>query len=109
MWAFAKKLRQPPARLFARRGRSDVNCFTSWARFRFARTTVCFASRPDVVATDQSFEVGSTAVFADWTAVQNAMSASGADVVITLDATDTIRLVGTTLASMTQSDFLFVQ
>lgn len=52
--------------------------------------------------------VFSTAVFADWTAVQNAMSASGADVVITLDAADKITLVGTTLASMTQSDFLFV-
>jgi Ca2+-binding RTX toxin-like protein len=52
--------------------------------------------------------VFSTAVFADWTAVQNAMEASGANVVITLDAADTITLVGTTLASMTQSDFLFV-
>jgi serralysin len=52
--------------------------------------------------------VFSTAVFADWTAVQNAMTASGADVVITLDAADKITLVGTTLASMTQSDFLFV-
>jgi serralysin len=49
----------------------------------------------------------STAVFADWTAVQNAMSASGADVVITLDAANSITLLGTTLASMTQTDFLF--
>ena len=31
-----------------------------------------------------------------------------ADVVITLDAADKITLVGTTLASMTQADFLFV-
>jgi len=36
------------------------------------------------------------------------MKASGADVVITLDAADTITLLGTTLPSMTQSDFLFV-
>ena len=50
----------------------------------------------------------STAVFADWAAVQNAMSASGNDVVITLDAANVITLLGTTLASMTQSDFLFV-
>jgi Ca2+-binding RTX toxin-like protein len=49
----------------------------------------------------------STAVFADWTAVRDAMSASGADVVITLDADNTITLVGTTLASMTQDDFSF--
>jgi serralysin len=52
--------------------------------------------------------VFSTAVFADWTAVENAMSVSGADVVITLDAINKVTLVGTTLASMTESDFTFV-
>ena len=48
----------------------------------------------------------STAVFADWNAVQDAMSASGADVVITLDDSNKITLVGTTLASMTSGRFL---
>jgi hypothetical protein len=36
------------------------------------------------------------------------MSVSGADVVITLDAINKVTLVGTTLASMTESDFTFV-
>ena len=51
--------------------------------------------------------VFSTAVFADWAAVQKAMtqSADGKDVVITLDANNTVTLVGTLLANVTQFDF----
>ena len=52
--------------------------------------------------------VFSTAVFANWAAVQAAMSASGADVVIAFDAANKVTLLGTTLASMTESDFSFV-
>jgi Ca2+-binding RTX toxin-like protein len=52
--------------------------------------------------------VFSTAVFADWGAVQKAMTASGNDVVITFDAANTITLIGTSLTDMSQSDFLFV-
>jgi hypothetical protein len=43
--------------------------------------------------------VFSTAVFAD---------ATGDDVVITFDAANTITLVGTTHASITQEDFSFI-
>jgi Ca2+-binding RTX toxin-like protein len=52
--------------------------------------------------------VFSTAVFPNWAAVQAAMTASGTDVVISLDAANKITLVGTTFSSMTESDFLFV-
>jgi Ca2+-binding RTX toxin-like protein len=52
--------------------------------------------------------VFSTTVFADWFAVQNAMTASVNHVVITLDAANTVTLLGTALSSMTESDFAFV-
>ena len=49
----------------------------------------------------------STAVFANFAAVQSHMAQSGANVVITLDAADTITLKGVTLASLTAADFTF--
>ncbi len=45
-------------------------------------------------------------LFANFAAVQAASSQTGADVVITLDATDTVTLQHTTLASLHASDFL---
>jgi serralysin len=54
--------------------------------------------------------VFSTAVFADWAEVQLVMTESdtGTDVVITLDANNTVTLLGTALADMTESDFAFL-
>jgi Ca2+-binding RTX toxin-like protein len=52
--------------------------------------------------------VFSTAVLANWMAVQNAMTASGNDVVITFDSANKVTLLGTALSSMTESDFAFV-
>ena len=49
----------------------------------------------------------STAVFANFAAVKSHMAQSGANVVITLDASDTITLKGVTLASLTAADFTF--
>jgi Ca2+-binding RTX toxin-like protein len=49
----------------------------------------------------------STAVFANFAAVHSHMAQSGADVVITLDASDTVTLKGVTLASLTAGDFTF--
>ena len=45
-------------------------------------------------------------LFANFAAVQAASSQIGADVVITLDAADTVTLQHTTLASLHASDFL---
>ena len=50
----------------------------------------------------------STSVFANFAAVQAALTASGGDVFITHSADNVITLKGTTLASVTASDFLFV-
>ena len=49
----------------------------------------------------------STAVFANFAAVHSHMAQSGANVIITLDASDTITLKGVTLASLTAGDFTF--
>ena len=49
----------------------------------------------------------STAVFTDFAAVQSHMVQSGADVVITVDASDTITLKNVTVASLTAADFTF--
>ena len=49
----------------------------------------------------------STAVFANFAAVHSHMAQSGANVIITLDAADTITLKGVTLASLTAADFTF--
>jgi Ca2+-binding RTX toxin-like protein len=49
----------------------------------------------------------STSVFANFAAVKSHMVQSGANVVITLDAADTITLKGVTLASLTAADFTF--
>jgi Ca2+-binding RTX toxin-like protein len=48
------------------------------------------------------------AQFANFGAVQAASSQLGADVVITLNAANTITLTGVTLASLNSGDFLFV-
>jgi len=45
--------------------------------------------------------------FASYTALQSHMAQVGADVVITLDATDDIVLLGTKLTQLTTHDFLF--
>jgi len=45
--------------------------------------------------------------FANYTALQSHMAQVGADVVITLDATDDIVLLGTKLANLSTHDFLF--
>jgi hypothetical protein len=49
----------------------------------------------------------STATFANFAAVKSHMVQSGANVVITLDAADTITIKGVTLASLTAADFTF--
>jgi Hint domain len=46
--------------------------------------------------------------FANFTAVQNAMSQVGPDVVITLDSTDSITLENVTLSNLVSADFQFV-
>ncbi len=50
----------------------------------------------------------STALFADFTAVQAASTQVGANVVITFDTNDTVTLNGITLAALQSSDFHFV-
>jgi len=45
--------------------------------------------------------------FANWTALQAAMTQSGANTVITLDASDTITLTGVTKTNLTSSEFRF--
>ncbi len=49
----------------------------------------------------------STSVFANFGAVQSHMVQSGLNVVITLDAANTVTLTGVTLASLTSADFTF--
>jgi serralysin len=55
----------------------------------------------DVVQLDAS-------AFADFTVLQQHMAQAGSDVVITLDATDTVTLHNVSLSSLTAQDFLFV-
>jgi hypothetical protein len=50
----------------------------------------------------------SHADFAGWSTLQGDMTQSGADALITLNASDTIRLAGVTAASLTASQFHFV-
>jgi hypothetical protein len=46
--------------------------------------------------------------FASWSALQSHISQSGANTVITLDASDTVTLTGVTATSLTSSEFKFV-
>ncbi len=50
----------------------------------------------------------STALFADFAALEEALIEVGRDVVIALDAENSITLTNTSFASMTETDFLFV-
>jgi Ca2+-binding RTX toxin-like protein len=59
------------------------------------------AGSPDVIRF-------STAVFANFAAVQAAMSQVGADVVITRDSANTLTLSNVTTGQLHQDDFLFV-
>jgi Ca2+-binding RTX toxin-like protein len=45
--------------------------------------------------------------FANWTALQAAMTQSGSNTVIRLDASDTITLTGVTKTNLTSSEFRF--
>jgi serralysin len=65
-------------------------------------TIVDFDDRGDDVITF------STAVFADFDAVEDALTVAGRDVVIGLDAGNSITLKNTSIASIAESDFLFV-
>jgi hypothetical protein len=46
--------------------------------------------------------------FASWSALHSHMSQSGANTVITLDATDTVTLTNVAMTSLTASEFKFV-
>ena len=50
----------------------------------------------------------STEVFANFDALEDALNVVGGDVVIELDAANSITLKNTSIASITESDFMFV-
>jgi Ca2+-binding RTX toxin-like protein len=64
----------------------------------------------DFVASGAAHDVAQfdASVFADFASLQQHMAQVGADVVITLDATDTVTLQNVALSSLSAQDFLFV-